>query len=336
LDELELIEEIRRRFGTEASDRIKKGIGDDAAVLLPSRGLLLLTTDIMVENLHFDLSFMSPRDIGFKLVARNVSDIFAMAGEPEFMLLDLCLPQQLLLSHQKRTVHEFVEALFDGIEEGLKRYSVILIGGDLSTSPGKIYLSATLTGSSERPVFRSGARPGDLIYVTGTLGDSSCGLEILKRTITSRGGEVTVVKDTEIPSEIKKPLLKKALSPEPEPVHKKINKINAMIDISDGLAIDLWRLCRESAVGAVIYQDKIPISKEVREASRLLGLDPLSFALSGGEDYELLFTTENRVKEEGITEIGFIKEGDNLSIIDGSGIERPLKPEGYIHRWGQK
>ena len=272
----------------------------------------------MVEGIHFDLSFMTPFQLGFKLVARNVSDIFAMAGEPEFLLLNICIPLNDGLK-------DFLNPFFDGIEEGLKRYNVALIGGDFSSSPGRIYLSATLTGFSKKPVLRSGAGLQDRIYVTGTLGDSACGLEILKRR-------------PELPSGTKDFLIRRHLMPEPQAVHRKVEKIHAMIDISDGLCLDLWRLCRESGAGAIIYEEKIPISAEMKEAATLLGMDPLGLALSGGEDYEMLFTTDEVLQIEGITEIGMIvhKEegstaGTEIKIITRDGLIRPLKPEGYIH-----
>jgi thiamine-monophosphate kinase len=326
VNELEIIELIRKRFSvpqvtvgetagiaTDRQNRILKGIGDDTAVISPPKYPILYTTDMMVEGIHFDLAFISPFELGYKLVARNVSDIFAMAGEPEFLLLNLCLP-----FNRKRKIENFLASFLDGIDECLKRYNIRLVGGDFSSSPDRIFLSATLTGTSPSPVFRSGARPGDFIYVTGTIGDSACGLEILKRK-------------AKLPSEIITPLVKKHLRPEPEPVHKKVSRLNAMIDISDGLAIDLWRLCTESSVGALLYEDKIPVSRELKEAASLMDLDILSLVLSGGEDYELLFTADDLIREPGLTEIGVIKEKPDMEIMGSDGVVRPLRPEGYIH-----
>ena len=330
MNELEIIDLIRRRFSAgqiafssgeakvgettitfDIQNRILKGIGDDTAVISPPKDPILYTTDMMVEGIHFDLSFITPFELGYKLVARNVSDIFAMAGEPEFLLLNLCLPFE-------RDIENFLASFLDGIDECLKRYNIRIVGGDFSSSPDRIFLSATLTGTSPMPVFRSGARPGDRIYVTGTLGDSACGLEVLKRK-------------AKLPPEIVTPLVKKHLRPEPEPVHKKVSRLNAMIDISDGLAIDLWRLCNESSVGALLYEDKIPVSRELKEAASLMDLDILSLVLSGGEDYELLFTTDVMIREPGITEIGVIKEKPGLEIMGRGGVVRPLKPVGYVH-----
>lgn len=308
-NELEIIEFIRERFFS-ADRGIIKGIGDDTAVLRPQDSPLLITTDMMVEGIHFDLSFITPSQIGYKLVARNVSDIFAMAGEPEFMLLNLCIPPDLGPA--------FIEELLEGIHKGVTKYGIRLVGGDFSSSPKGLFLSATLTGISPKPVFRSGAREGDYIYITGTIGDSACGLEILKQGVP-------------IPSEIKLPLIKRHLTPEPSPLHKKIDSINAMIDISDGLSLDLWRLCRESGVGAIIYEERIPMSEEMIKASEILGVNPLQFALSGGEDYELLFTSGSSIKRDGITEIGMIIE-EGLFILNKDGKKRPLIPEGYTHK----
>lgn len=332
MDELEIVELIRKRFSdlsfSKDPSRILKGIGDDAAVISPSRYGLLYTTDMMVEGIHFDLSFITPFQLGFKLVARNVSDIFAMAGEPEFLLLNICIPMNCKTSVGEGTegprswrLEGFLNSFLEGVEEALKRYNITLIGGDFSSSPHRIYLSATLTGLSDKPVLRSGAMPGDRIYVTGTIGDSACGLEILKRK-------------PDLPSEIKDFLQKRHLMPEPKAVHRKVRKINAMIDISDGLSLDLWRLCRESDRGALIYEEKIPLSPEMKEAAPRLSIDPLKLSLSGGEDYEMLFTTDELLTIEGITEIGTItnKKGlPEIKIVTRDGVIRPLKPEGYIH-----
>lgn len=310
MNELEIIELLKRKFSSEAPE-ILKGIGDDTAVISPSSEFELYTTDMMVEGIHFDLSFITPFQLGFKLLSRNVSDIFAMGGKPDFLLLNLCLPEKI-----KET---FIESFLEGLLEGTRRYRIVLAGGDFSISPGYIFLSATLRGSSPQPVLRNGAKPGDFIYVTGTLGDAACGLEILKRK-------------AEIREEIREPLIKKHLMPEPQPVHHRIKKINAMIDISDGLSLDLWRLLEESKVGAIIYEERIPLSKELTEASKILGLDPLKLALSGGEDYELLFTTGDKITSDKITKIGIITEERGIKIVSKNGKESALTPEGYIHK----
>lgn len=312
MDELELIELLRNRFSPE-NQKVLKGIGDDAAVVGASRQVSLYTTDMMVEGIHFDLSFITPFQLGFKLVARNVSDIFAMGGEPEFLLLNLCLPEG--------TGRDFVEKLLDGIEECTRKYRIDLIGGDFSKSPEYIFLSATLTGVTQRQILRSGARPGDNIYVTGTLGDAACGLEILKRRIR-------------LEEEIKYPLIKKHLMPEPRPLHKEVKDIHAMIDISDGLSLDLWRLCDESKAGAILFEEKLPLSRELLSASKNLNADPLTFALTGGEDYELLFTADKITGMEGITEIGIIIEERGLWITGKNGGKRSLLPEGFVHKIG--
>lgn len=312
MNELKIIELIKSKFTVE-SPWIHRGIGDDAAVIFSSSEIELYTTDMMIEGIHFDLSFTEPLHLGFKLLSRNVSDIFAMGGKPEFLLLNLCVPGNIK--------EDFIEGFLEGLLRGTERYGMAVVGGDFSLSPGYIFLSATIKGNCPQPILRSGARPGDLIYVTGSLGDSACGLEILKRR-------------AKLKKEIMEPLTKKHLMPEPQPVHNRIKNINAMIDISDGLSLDLWRLCKESNVGAVIFEERIPLSKELLEASKILGLDPLKLALSGGEDYELLFTTKERFSSEGITDIGVITEEKVIKIIDKNGRERVLSPEGYVHKNG--
>lgn len=324
-NELEIIKFIRKKFRTNTfpasskrlhhKSKIIKGIGDDSAVIEPlhnkltSSSFMLFTTDMMIEGIHFVLSYSTPFEIAFKLVARNVSDIYAMGGDPEYLLLDLCF------SHE--CTNNFIKHFFDGIKKATDKYNIKLIGGDLSIGSERIYLAATLIGYSPTPVYRSGARPGDLIYVTGTLGDSACGLEALRRKLDIKAYKLAKI-------------IKKHLLPEPRPLHKRLKDIHAMIDISDGLSIDLWRLCTESGVGAVIYENKIPVSDEMRKAAVIMDLDPLNLALTGGEDYELLFTTNRKFSSKGITEIGYITE-KNFIIIGKDGKTKKLKPEGYIH-----
>ena len=172
IGELSLLKTIRRRFTVKSKDVIV-GIGDDTAVIKPSGNNLLATTDMMVEGIHFDLNLITPYQLGFKLVSVNVSDIYAMGGRPQYLLLDIAL--------NKNTEQSFVNRLFDGIRRAMKLYGVSLIGGDISSSRKDIVIAATLIGDAKKHIRRSGAKPGDRIYVTGNLGDSACGLEILKK-----------------------------------------------------------------------------------------------------------------------------------------------------------
>jgi thiamine-monophosphate kinase len=189
-------------------------------------------------------------------------------------------------------------------------------------------LSATLMGYVDRPIERSGARAGDGIYVTGTLGDSACGLELLKRI----GHSVDLSKPLKMPLKwsLMKPLLERHLAPTARRPGAWANKATAMIDISDGLLIDLTRLCTESRVGARVYAGRVPLSTEMIAVSMSMGLDPLGFALSGGEDYEMLFTARTKGTVRGATLIGEITVS-GMSLVQADGTENPFGPEGYQH-----
>lgn len=327
--ELSLIREIRGRFRKKRKGLIT-GIGDDAAIIAPFKDKLLFTSDMMIEGIHFDLSYTTPFQLGYKIIAVNVSDIYAMAGTPEYVILDLAM--------RRDTDKGFVDSFFRGIKKASERYGIILAGGDLSASDG-IVVAVTVVGRSKSPVLRSGARPGDRIYVTGNLGDSACGLEILKklkrqipledRSLMSKElesinkGLLRIGLEWRIVSLLIKKHLLTAVS------SHNIKKATAMIDISDGLFIDLNRLCDESKVGARIYLDRIPLSKALKKACSIMNLDPYRFATTGGEDYELLFTSPE-VKGESAFCIGEITR-QGMFFVDEKGIEKPIRSEGYQH-----
>lgn len=317
--ELSLLELIRKRFGKRSKNLIL-GIGDDSAVIKPVNSNLLITTDMMVEDVHFDLRWTTPFQLGFKLVSVNVSDIYAMGGRPSFVLLNFGVPENMNV--------KIFNGLLDGIEEALRTYKLSLIGGDLSSSK-KIVLSATVAGHAKKFIARKGAKAGDRIYVTGCLGDSFCGLELLKKIkkpvqIEKRSKSSPILKWSFAP-----PLLKRHLMPLARNPEKFIGKATSMIDISDGLIIDLTRLCRESKAGANIYTDKLPISDELIEASEYLGIPPLTFALGGGEDYELLFTAPANKKIDAFC-IGEITRS-GIKVLDKKGRTIKLSTKGYQH-----
>lgn len=347
IGELSLLEQIRKRFEKQ-SRNIIVGIGDDAAVLKQGDMTLLVTTDMMVEGVHFDLNFTTPFQIGFKLVSVNVSDIYAMGGKPRYLLLSLAM--------DKNTEKSFIDKFFDGVQRAIKLYGISLVGGDLSSSKSLMSLSATLIGDTKRHIQRSGARVGDKIYVTGPLGDSACGLMLLKKKIKrpipfensdtptppsplkgeGKGGGkslapdlLTLCSELGLPWKVVGPLLKRHLMPGARDPKKFVRYATAMIDISDGLLIDLSRLCDESKVGARIYIEKIPVSYELKKAASYLGISPIKLALSGGEDYELLFTAPANKKVKAL-HIGEITESERV-IIDSSGRKKAFSAEGYQH-----
>jgi len=343
LGELALLEHLKKSF-EKKSKKILVGIGDDSAVLKPIQKNLLVTTDMMVEGIHFDQRFITPYQLGFKLISINVSDIYAMGGNPLYVLLNIAA--------SKNVDTDVIEQFLDGVEDALHRYNTILIGGDLSAIHDGMVLGATILGYTDRHISRSGASVGDKLYVTGCLGDSACGLELLKRvkkpvpleTISkeqrAKSRELRNKRRVSISSvrrmllqmglswDIVEPLLRRHLMPEARNP-KKIRVATSMIDVSDGLLIDLSRICDESRVGALIYREKIPVSPELKQVASCLGLSPLKLVFSGGEDYELLFTAppQKRVRAIHIGEI--VKRG--RFIIDRSGGKKTFSPKGYQH-----
>jgi thiamine-monophosphate kinase len=330
IGELALLEYIRNRFVSRSKD-VVTGIGDDAAVLKPAEKHLLVTTDMMVENIHFDLFFTTPYQLGFKIVSVNVSDIYAMGGTPTYLLLNIAM--------RKNTDMSFIDSFFDGLQDALQFYKAKLIGGDISASLGDMSLCATCIGYGERVVNRSGAKVGDAIYVTGTLGDSACGLALLKKTkkLSLTHSPPVKEKDTkrvELSRKITEPLINRHLMPVARNPKNYVRYATSMIDISDGLLIDLSRLCDESKVGARIFLDSIPLSPQLLKAAAEIRISPVHLALSGGEDYELLFTAPKN-KEINAFSIGEITESERV-IVDLSGKEKPFSAGGYQHFVNQR
>ena len=323
IGEFGLIDLIRKRFPARDKNLLL-GIGDDAAVIeiTPER-LLIFTTDALKEGVHFDLSYFSFYQVGWKAMAANLSDVAAMGGIPTFGLVSLGVPNKM----DSRDVLK----IYKGMTDLGKRFGCKLCGGDLFLS-SEIVITLTLLGEVE-PEFlvkRSGARPGDLICVTNDLGQSQAGLELLRaKKAASRSWA------------------RKHLQPLPrvKEARKLVQSLNvtSMIDISDGLASDLYHIAEESKVGALIYQDKIPVSKSLSKMASVIGKPPLDLALSSGEEYELLFTIRKnqekklRFLKEGdgslkITVIGEIKDKrQGVKILDSKGKSRKLKKSGFSH-----
>lgn len=357
LGELKLLNEIRKRFSpvtVQKGSGIIVGIGDDAAVFSCDENKILVTTDMMNEGVHFDLSYTSAYQIGFKLISVNVSDIYAMGGTPRFVFLDTAMRED--------TDEEFFRDFFDGVSSALDKYSLQLLGGDISSAINEMSFSATLVGFTDTFITRAGAMPGDKIYITGTLGDSACGLEILKRLtsidrsiiknykfITSKNlvkhpKSLSLTINSEhkqIDFSIAEPLIRRHLMPVARSLGSIADNTTSMIDISDGLFIDLNRICDESNVGARIYLSRIPLSSQVKLAAEIIGFDVCTLATSGGEDYELLFTLPPEIAADSleslpasdftaITCIGEIVCNERI-LIASDGSESPLKVEGYQH-----
>ena len=309
LGESGVVELLRARFGP-SSDTI--GIGDDAAVFPAPGPRLVMTTDILVEGVDFSLDYFSGRDLGWKAIAVNVSDIAAMGAEPSRAVATLCLPPE--------TTVGFVIGLIEGIAEGSDAWNVEVVGGDLSSAE-RISLGLTLLGHCEAPVLRSGARSGDAVLVSGALGGSFGGLCLLQADAAATGRLVERHRRPQPRLE-----LSRALREIP---------VTSMIDLSDGLVVDLGRLMSASDTGCRIERKAIPFDGGL-EAAGLA--DPLGAALFGGEDFELLFTvSEESVPDAmdaggridvAITRIGTVTEGDRL--LDDTALE-DLEDEGWDH-----
>jgi thiamine-monophosphate kinase len=303
------------------------GIGDDAAAIAWDGRTLLLTTDTLLEDVHFRRATATLRDVGAKALAVNVSDIAAMGGEPRYALLALALPPSV-------TVAE-VDELYDGLEEVAARHGVVLVGGDTCAAPGGIVLSVTLVGAVEgAPLRRSGARPGDAILVTGSLGASAAGLAALER-----GGDgLPPEPRTAVLQAHRRPMARVA---EGRLIHAS-GAATAMIDLSDGLATDLGHVAAESGVGARVDVDAVPVSDAARTVARALGADPVAWAVSGGEDYELLFTAPAARAPElartvadrtgtPVHVIGAVRPaGEGVQFVDGTGRPVAVRP-GFDH-----
>jgi len=316
LGEFNLINRLRSSLISTSSE-VLMGIGDDAAAIKVSGNIILITSDMLIEGVHFDLSFTTFYQLGYKVLAVNLSDIFAMGGMPRYFLIDIGIPESYTLKD--------VDELYSGIKSLARKFAIDVIGGDTCASKHGLVLSGTLIGETDRIITRSGAKPKDGIFVTGTLGDSAIGLMLLKKMENGKWK----IRNRKFPvpgSPLR--LIKKHLIPEPHPL-KNTSEITSMIDISDGLLIDLSHICDESNVGAKIYVDKIPLSRALTQTAKKLGINPMDFALRGGEDYVMLFTAPPDIKTKAFRIGEIIPKGRFL--VDVSGKKRHFKPEGYEH-----
>ena len=312
--ELEFIRHIRELTGgiqaRSKPGHLKRSIGDDCAEFIPaSNRNLLITTDTICEDIHFKLSYFSPFQLGRKLASVNLSDIAAMGGEPKWAVLNVEVPEKLADASSP-----FWNCFFQGLMSRLSCFGAVLAGGD-TVSASSSYLSLTLTLIGEvkkgEAVYRSGARAGDLIYCSGYTGEAACGLEILKKPLLSRL----------VPGPVRKRLTGRHLDPRPRvDLGRALSGagINSLIDISDGIASDLAHIGEESGLKAIIFQKFLPVSRAVRtfcraageKRGKILPRASLEYVLSGGEDFELLWTVgtdKRRVAEKAAIEItGFM------------------------------
>ena len=344
MNEFDFINKIRglaRQRG--ASPGLVRGIGDDAAVIKSFAGTdVVVSTDLLVEDVDFQRDTKQPDLLGHKALAVSLSDIAAMGARPRWALLSVGVPNDIWKS-------EFLDRFYDGFFELASRYGVGLIGGDVSRTPEKIVIDSIVIGECliEREVFRSGARPGDQIFVTGFLGDAAAGLRLIERGARLQSATSDSSPELKDESHRLDYLLLRQLRPEPRVgwglLLGEQQLATAMIDISDGLSSDLNHLCTESKAGALIDAAAIPIDPRVTELSGRRALDPLMLALHGGEDFELLFTVKpenvsklpTRVDGVSLTCIGEIKEATHGVRISEGPRTWNLEPGGWEHFKGQ-
>lgn len=284
LGERGLIRRIRERVGP-GGPGVTVGIGDDTAVLaLAKDTVLLATTDLLLEDIHFRRRYADPYDIGWKAMAVNLSDIAAMGGTPRFALVALACPTE--------TETEAIDAFYSGMQAAAAPHAVVIVGGDTSSSPDGWIVNVTLLGEgASAPRLRSGARPGDAILVTGTLGAAAAGLALLEATAGDESGALERLDKECVETVSQAHLRPRARVAEGRWLGGAAG-VRAMIDLSDGLATDLGHVASESGVGARVCLERLPISSAVRSVAAALGRDPIELAVTGGEDYELLATVD--------------------------------------------
>lgn len=327
--EFGLIKHLTERFKNINESTIK-GVGDDAAILDYKDKQILVTTDLLLEGVHFDLVYVPLKHLGYKAAVVNFSDIYAMNGQPKQITLSLGV--------SKRFSVEDLEELYDGIEMACKAYGVDLIGGDTSASLTGLTISITCIGEAQKDkiVYRNGAKANDLICVSGDLGSAYMGLQLLEREKIVFSANSEAQPDFEG----KDYILQRQLKPE---ARKDIIKALAdkgivptsMMDISDGLSSELMHICSQSNVGCRIYEDKIPINYQAAVMAEELNMNIVTAALNGGEDYELLFTVamedyDKIVTMDGVGIVGHMTKSElGLHLVGREGEEIELRAQGW-------
>ncbi len=307
-----------------------KGVGDDAAVIDYGNKKTLVSTDLLVENVHFDMIYTPLIHLGYKAAVVNFSDIAAMNALPRQILVGLAVSNRFSV--------EALEEIYKGIYLACEKYDVDLVGGDTTSSTSGLFISITVTGEAEEKdiVYRKGANQNDLICVTGDLGAAYVGLQVLEREKLVYKADPTMQPDFAGHDYI----LERQLKPEARTDIVKILKTKnvkptAMIDLSDGLASDLMHICRQSEVGCSIYEDKLPIDPTTYNTAIEFNLDPVTCSLNGGEDYELLFTIKQSDYEKlkDVKEITFIgnitDKSTGYNLITKINTQIPLKAQGW-------
>ena len=329
LGEFGLIEHLTKNITINQESTIRS-IGDDAAVLDFSDKKVIVSTDLLIEGVHFDLAYMPLKHLGYKAVVSNISDICAMNAKPTQITVSLALSNRFPL--------EAIEELYDGIQLAAKVYNVDIIGGDTTSSQKGLIISITAIGEAilDDITYRSGASPTDLLVVTGDIGAAYMGLQVLERE-----KEVFKVNPNNQPDlEHYSYLIERQLKPEARTDIKELLaklevKPTAMIDISDGLSSEVLHICKQSNVGCNLYEDKIPADPQLINVCEEFNIDITTIALSGGEDYELLFTIQmedfDKIKANpNFSIIGhMVEETEGIHLITRANTKIPLKARGW-------
>ncbi len=315
---------------THRHDSTLRGVGDDCAVLRYPDTDVLVTTDLLLEGVHFDLTYVPLKHLGYKAAIVNFSDVYAMNGTPRQITVSLGISRRFTVEH--------IEELYSGIRLACEIYGVDLIGGDTTSSRQGLVISITAIGDAApgKAVYRSNAKDTDLICVSGDLGAAYMGLQLLEREKVASAGQ----KDFIPQFQGKEYLVERQLKPEARrDIVAELAKAGivptAMMDISDGLSSELLHICRQSHTGCRIYEDRIPIDYQTAVMAEELGMNLVTAALNGGEDYELLFTVplhfhEQIEKMPGVKLIGHItKEDLGCAMITRDGNEIPLRAQGW-------
>jgi thiamine-monophosphate kinase len=330
LGEFGLIDKLTNQFTTHISTTIK-GVGDDAAVIsISDSEVMLVSTDMLLEGVHFNLMYTPLMHLGYKSVMVNLSDIFAMNGTAQQITVSIAVSNRFPL--------EALEELYAGIKKACDLYQVDLIGGDTSSSLSGLTISVTAIGKAKKSdvVYRSGAKENDLLVVSGDLGGAYMGLQLLEREKEVFKANPNMQPDLDGNDY----LLERQLKPEArQDVIKFLKDLDvkptSMIDISDGLASEIFHLCKASDLGCTIYDEKIPIDAKTSMAAIDFNIDPVTCALNGGEDYELLFTVSladyDKIKgNPHMTVIGHITDKNSgVNLVDKNGAIIPLQAQGW-------
>lgn len=331
LGEFGLIDHLTKNIELQNASSIV-GVGDDGAVIDHFGKQTVISTDLLVEGVHFDLIYTPLKHLGYKSVIANISDIYAMNGTPTQLVISLGLSNRFSV--------EAVDELYEGIYAACEKYGVDLVGGDTTSSQKGLIISITAIGEVTPDTFvkRSTAQKGDLICVSGDLGASYIGLLFLEREkkiyLESPGVQPDLEGEAYVVGRLLKPEARKDII---EFLAAQKIQPTSMMDISDGLSSEILHICKQSELGCVLYEEKIPIAEATKQAAFKFELDPTACALSGGEDYELLFTIpqseyDKLVLNEQISVIGYMTDGEQgAKLFTKGGSKYPITAQGWNH-----